>query len=399
MLTLESLQNAVGRTAAAFRCVSRLEPAGGPGDKVFPPTYAGGVYAVENRRICNGDGNEEVVPCVLLDSVQSQANRMEVALQDALDRERISIPVIEVDFSSGGFPKPLHGVTSLLAPHRLADAILRDSVLEGNGTRFSKSEHAQAWGKASLQNATPIYRLCPTALVFGLWGSPKKPGGMGVKFERTIVSEIVGVGALTVEKRSGFRIDPLEIRSGVRILPDEEGWSLAEDAKQKGTVAPSEINHGNIIFESGNAGVRFRFAEQTTVLSLPALRRLKFPRDGGISDSKVDDAARTVLAALALCGATLAFENGLDLRSRCLLVPSGPRVWEILDKPGEPPTKVTLDGPAAIDLLSQAVAAAEQVELEWMKEPLKLKPSPELVALVRKSQELAAAEAGEGGAP
>jgi len=53
---------------------------------VFPPTYAGAVYAIEKRRV---PGRDEPVTCVLLDSVQSQANRMEEALQDAFDGGRI----------------------------------------------------------------------------------------------------------------------------------------------------------------------------------------------------------------------------------------------------------------------------------------------------------------------
>ncbi|MGC8625834.1 MAG: type I-U CRISPR-associated protein Cas7, partial [Phycisphaerae bacterium] len=73
-LTLEILTEAV-KNAAALRCITELQPAGGPGDKVFPPTYMGGVYATETRLI---DGRR--MPCVLLDSVQSQANRMELAL-------------------------------------------------------------------------------------------------------------------------------------------------------------------------------------------------------------------------------------------------------------------------------------------------------------------------------
>src|ERR1039457_3447365 len=76
-LTLNELRDAV-RDASAFRCRIKLRPTGGDGDKIFPPTYAGGVYAVEDRRI---DGR--VVRCVLLDSVQSQANRMEEVLQEA----------------------------------------------------------------------------------------------------------------------------------------------------------------------------------------------------------------------------------------------------------------------------------------------------------------------------
>ncbi len=51
LLTLETLQAAIAGRAAAFRCKSKLDPAGGEGDKVFPPTYAGAVYATEKRRL------------------------------------------------------------------------------------------------------------------------------------------------------------------------------------------------------------------------------------------------------------------------------------------------------------------------------------------------------------
>src|SRR5258706_14745075 len=76
-LTYDALRAAVEGTAAAFRAVTDLEPAGGDGDKLFPPTYQGGVYARETRMI-----GGEPTPCVLLDSVQSQANRLELALLD-----------------------------------------------------------------------------------------------------------------------------------------------------------------------------------------------------------------------------------------------------------------------------------------------------------------------------
>ncbi len=59
----------------AFRSTARLEPAGGPDDKFLPPTYAAMHYATEMRRT---DGEQR--PCVLVDSVQSQANRLERSL-------------------------------------------------------------------------------------------------------------------------------------------------------------------------------------------------------------------------------------------------------------------------------------------------------------------------------
>src|ERR1035437_4879711 len=103
VLTLNDLQAAVSG-GAAFRCRRRLQPGGGEGDKVFPPTFMGAVYAVELRRV---PGREQPVTCVLLDSVQSQANRMEQALQEALDAGEIKLPVVEVDFPKEGLLEPV----------------------------------------------------------------------------------------------------------------------------------------------------------------------------------------------------------------------------------------------------------------------------------------------------
>ena len=84
-LTFDVLKEAVSGTAAAFRSRTTLQPAGGEGAKVFPPTYAGAVYATEKRRL---PGHDQPVDCVLLDSVQSQANRMEEALQRSQKRSK-----------------------------------------------------------------------------------------------------------------------------------------------------------------------------------------------------------------------------------------------------------------------------------------------------------------------
>jgi len=91
-------------------------------------------------------------------------------------RAQIKLPLIEVDFSEANaqLKKDLPNLTSLEVPHRLADAILRDTMAP-DGKRFPKSEYAERWRRANLWNAMPIYELCPTALVFGMWGSPEKP--------------------------------------------------------------------------------------------------------------------------------------------------------------------------------------------------------------------------------
>jgi len=391
-LTFDDVKKAVEGSACAFRCRSELQPAGGAGDKVFPPTYMGAVYAREQRRV---PGSEHPLECVLLDSVQSQANRMEEALQAAVDEGRLTMPVIEVDFSGAdeGLLTPIGKVTSLQAPHRIADAILRDSLL--GDKPFRKTDQGKKVDAVSLASATALYELCPTALVFGMWDSTGPKGGLGAKFQRAMVSEIVGIDAVYGVKTSS-RIDPLQIRAAVKVVKGDDEWAIAEDPKAKAAIAPSEVNHGNIPPDVSEGGVTIGSAEQSITLSLPALRRLQFPLNGK-ADAKVNQAGRTVLAALGLCAAALAVEKGFDLRSRCLLWPSGPMDWELLDRPGEAPAKLMLGAEAAIGLLNEAVAAAEALGLKWRSEPLILKPSPQLVALVKKSQKLAVASGGEEG--
>ena len=382
-LDFGTLKEAVTANAAAFRSRTRLQPAGGEGDKVFPPTYAGAVYAKEERQI-----NGAKVPCVLLDSVQAQANRLEEALQRALDAGSLKgIPVLNVDFTGLGLLDEIGRVSSLEAPHRIADAILRDSLHDGQP--FRKSELGKSLDQASLQNATPLYKLCPTALVFGLWDSTGPKGGLGAKFQRALVSEIIGVNAQIGVKTSS-RIDPLGMRAAAKVIKKADGgYELAGD-KAKDGVSPSEVNHGNIPPDvSAVGGATLDYAEQTVVLSLPALRKLRFPVDGKTTPER-DAAARTVLAALALTAATLAAESGFDLRSRCLLWPTDVMKWELLETPGKAPTEFMLTATEAIKLLEEAVASAEKLGLVWQKEPVKLTPSPNLIALLKRSQDIAA---------
>lgn len=390
-MNLNTLHQAVSGTAAAIRSRTRLQPAGGEGDKVFPPTYAGAIYAKEERQI-----NGAKVPCVLLDSVQAQANRLEEALQRALDSGALKdIPVLNVDFTGLGLLDEVGRVSSLEAPHRIADAILRDSL--HGGQPFRKSDLGKSLDQASLQNATPLYKLCPTALVFGLWDSTGPKGGLGAKFQRALVSEIIGVNA-EIGVKTSSRIDPLGMRAAAKVIKKVDGsYELAGD-KAKDAVSPSEVNHGNIppdITKPGGAGgATLDYAEQTVVLSLPALRKLRFPVEGKTTPER-DAAARTVLAALALTAAALAAESGFDLRSRCLLWPTDAMKWELLEKPGQTPTEFKLTAEDAIKLLTDAVAAAEKQGLTWQKEAVKLTPSPNLVALLKRSQDIAAKTSAE----
>ena len=478
-LCLENLRAAV-RTAAALRLRVKLNGMGGDGDKVFPPTYAGGVYAVEDRRI---DG--KVVRCALLDSVQSQANRMEDALLDAflpLWREldpkidnaskavSSDLPVLAVHVENHGW------VTSLTAPHRVHDAIIRDSNIEeaSNGkrqeVRFRESTIGKEIVAARAHNATAFYRHCPTALIFGTWDSTAGEGLNSAKVPRAVVSEIIGVD-ITPGVRTGSRIDPLGIRAQsatiYRLKDREDDWTLNEDdaalsdrsEKRKfGKGKPSDINHGNVTpdlprfdqqeisrqnlgrladiletrplelrheINSGEGrirnhtflrsddirirsgavkpgGVTMAYALHTWALSLTQLRRLRFPvnknaeeqaapagEDSNRKSTSPDarnEAARTVLAALALHALARQQEEGYWLRSRCELVPKGSLTLEQIGGPGGMFSLGSAGETRTI--LDHAIKEAEQLGLGWSKRVTVLTPTEKLQELVRLSDEL-----------
>lgn len=397
-LTCDELRQALAGSSAAFRLTLKLEAVS---PKVFPPTYEGGKYAEEERFI----GGHKV-PCVLLDSVASQANRMELALQESWLDGEIELPIVSVTFAAvenPGIPK----VTSLQAPHRIADAILRDSTIgDGNKpSKFRDSDIGKELDQLASGYATPLLKYAPHCLVFGMWDSTGPRGGLGVKFARALVSEIIGVNAVGGKKTSS-RIDPLNIRvnSGTLFAAKDGGWTLqeAEARKEKGKSVklgkdgkPSEANHGNVTPTISDGGFTIDHAEQTTVLSLPALRRLRFPaKPGEQSSSEGNVAARTYLAALALLAATLALEAGYDLRSRCILRATEAITWKLLGKPGESDTAFTLNKEEAIQLYRDALAGVRAAKLPIELQEIELNPTVGLVALVKKSMEIAAASPG-----
>lgn len=102
-----ALKTAVAEDAA-LRRRRRLQPVGGQGEKIFPPTYppsdamkravgeknAQPRHVLETRRI-----NGEDVPRALIDSMQSQANRMEELLLASVRDRSAMIPYVTGRFS------------------------------------------------------------------------------------------------------------------------------------------------------------------------------------------------------------------------------------------------------------------------------------------------------------
>ncbi len=397
-LTIERLREAVAGGAVALRSIMRLQPADGPGGKVFPPTYASNAehkYAVEERQV-----DDRIVKTVLLDSVASQANRAELALLEGWETGELSFPVPYVDFTGEPDVEDLGRITVLEAPHRLADAIFRDSLLDG--TLFRLSNIGRAITEARPGNATDMFRYAPTALLFGQWDSTGPKGGLGSKFQRAYVSEIVGLDA-QIGRKVGSRLDPLQIEREAAVVYEhadpQQRWTLdsTEAAQEKGKAKtagsdgkPSQINHGNIApsIDSEAGGVTISEARQTTVLSLAALRRLRFA--GQSRDAEI--AARTTVAALGVAAIAYGYEADHDLRSRCLLIPEHSPVIEMVGRDGASPETVSIDRDTAAQLISDASARAAQAGIAWENAEIALKPAPKLIELLRRSREVSARE-------
>ena len=125
-----------------------------------------------------------------------------------------------------------------------------------------------------------------------------------------------------------MRRDPLGTRAAVKLKGNTTDWSVSDDPQAKNTLSPSALNHSSVPFDSPNAGITCVSIEQTTTLSLIQLRRLRFPADtSGKATPEQNLAALAILAAIGIAGATLAFESGADLRSRCVVFPEEPMTW------------------------------------------------------------------------
>jgi CRISPR-associated protein Csb1 len=387
---------------AAVRRRQTLQPVGGKGDKIFPPTYPDEGrnvpprHVYERRRL---DGKEAW--CVLIDSVQSQANRLEECLLEAI-RDGVRIPHVVVDFSKTGLDG-IATITSLDAPHRIYDAILRDSLLDGKP--FMDSAAGKRLAKAKAEDASAVLEVSPTALLFGSWHSTGEGGGVGAKFARCLVSEIVAVDVAveelvnprtgevsirTAARRTSSRIDPLGVLRKVDVYKGESGWSTteAEAGKKAKKARPSEINHGNIAPSVQPLGITCERVEHGFVLSFAALRRLRF---GG---GERDQAGRSLLAALGLIALAEQDARGYALRSRCDLVCEGRAPLEVVHPDGATHS-IAIDRATTRALYQQALDAAQQIGFDLSAEPLRLTPQQKLVEIVRKSQELALS--GKGG--
>jgi hypothetical protein len=218
------------------------------------------------------------------------------------------------------------------------------------------------------------------------------------------VSEIVAYDITEMGMRPASKGDPLNL-TGTVYESTAGGWTPSQEhAKRKeGKPDGSPLKYGDegklsslglgqitpyLQKQDGTpnpGGYCARQISQTAVLSLSALRRLRFPlKPGASNDEKLNDAGRAVIAALGVYALSAACAEGYWLRSRCELVAASPVELETVKANGSV-DKAPLPEPAqAAKLLEAAVKAAQKLGLTWRTEALVAKPNAEFAELIRR---------------
>lgn len=296
-----------------------LEPVEGPNGVLFPATYA----AAEDKKVFPGGYNidppEGEKNVCLVDSVGSQANRIEPIF--AKPGYAHLIPQISVKAGE-------KSVSILEAGHRAGDALVRCTPLQ--------KELQNAFKSVLKGNAEPLAKIAPTSLVFGVWDSRDTQA----KLPRLVASTIRAFDVTRLRRSAQY--NPSTDYIGDKLLEETTDKALKDAYAERGFVhVPATGSHGGVI---ATGGIR-----RDATLSLAALRLL----------SVGSDVAGTLTLRRYILGLSLvAFTSNAStyLRQGCNLVPSEkPREFSLVHSDGkrEPLTLTQADA------LEYATAAAK----------------------------------------
>jgi CRISPR-associated protein Csb1 len=281
-----------------------LESSGGHGAIIFPPTYArkGGKhpYAIDDLRTDippeTASTNEEVNICCL-DSVGSQANRMEVCFT----QQPFSGFVPQFTISADG-----ENVNLLAVGHRIADGAVRFS-----GLADAAKEAITALKDSA--NAQKIARIAPTSLVFGFWDSRDSR----YKSARILSSVIYATNVAPLKRSAQFTpaFDPSTIGLEVEAAVTEPQVETIEEI-EKHPLAQIGLRAVPAVDKHGGVRIYGRIVRQTEI-NLVNLRALVVAKDGGIDEPETLKLRRYILGLCLIAGRS---QPNYNLRQGCLLV-------------------------------------------------------------------------------
>lgn len=361
---------------SAMSSITALAPAGGPQSAIAPAKYADrtdrGTYVYGSRFI---DGAARRT--VLIDSSQSQTNRIEALLHSAiLDGNPVlnRIPRIQVTYAWGGETETY---TDFTLPHRAYDAHIRAGSVRGVPT----TEHPayRAARDSTPLDASALMALSPISLLFGSWDASRR--SRQGRWASAVTGEIIGVLAdqtgTQEPLKGGARVDPVGMQTlldgpTLIALADAQRDELSPATYKKITDAAKKLKDGQT--ESASAlgfggipptlqqlgGVSCETIIRSRVLSFATLRQLRFG-----SDARGDAACRAALAALAIAGIVRA-DSELYLRAHCHLVEDGAPLTQIDRRNGRREDVSLPSIEEADELLEEAITeAVETAGLDW----------------------------------
>jgi CRISPR-associated protein Csb1 len=315
----------------ALHLKQKLLPVEGEGAVIFPPTYAMG----EGKSPYNIDALSDGTKVCTIDSVGSQANRMEPIFKAAGRGEPenpLAKLVPQIDIAYGDEKK----ISILEAGHRLGDAIIRTST----SGAFDLPRAAKDAFDAFLRgDATPIAKLAPTSLVFGVWDSRDTQA----KLPR-IVQSVIRAWDVCELKRSA-QYNPALDYAELGIF-SEDDKQAAEKTPEKSPLAQRGFVHVPAAGAHGGVVARGSIQRDVTV-NFVALRRLR-------GENSI--ALRRYILGLALVAAIEPIDG--FLRAGCLLTANlaiGAE-WEIVHRDGKR-DPITLDS-EVIKGYAQSTASA-----------------------------------------
>lgn len=274
-----------------------LLPVEGPGSVIFPPTYADITYNIDER----SDGTK----IALMDSVGSQANRMEPLFIAALGNLRAAL-VPQIDISYGED----RSISIMEAGHRLGDALIRSTEL--------KEEARDAFRKFLDEgDASSIAKLAPTSLVFGVWDSRDTLAKLPRIVQSTIRAEDVDEITRSAQYNPALDYSELDVFSEAD-KEKQEGDPKSPLAKRGFVHVPAVRTHGGIIARGEIA--------RNVVVNLVALRRLE--GDNG-------KALRRYILGLSLVAATGPMDGFLRVGCLLTLDPNTSGEWHSVSRSGE----------------------------------------------------------------
>lgn len=376
--------------SSCLTSTTELAPAAGPHASVAPAKFAirqssagvanrqssAGVYAYEKRYL---DG--EVAQAVLIDSKQSQLNRAEGALCQAIaDGHPVlsRLPRTVLTYERGGITEEY---TDLELPHRVFDGHIRAGWVDG--VAVTELDQYRAIRNATPANARALLDASPTCLVFGAWDSTRS--SRQGRWRSVLVGEIVGFCSdRTPPPKGGARTDPVGMgfeltKEALKELAGRQRHELSRKAYEKAVGRdgkPSVLGLGGIAPNlEALGGVSCRRIIRSHVLSFAALRQIRFG-----AGPEGDVACRTLLAALALNGLARS-DAELVLRANCDLVEAAPTEVRLDQRGGQNRTVAPLSIAAADELLASALAHAEATAgVVWNGPVLRVTGDPAIVA-------------------